>query len=104
MSKAVLIHYVGVVEEQVVFGRQLNLDVLEVVWLTLLKAILRNSRIYLLTSWQILTLIASSVPTSCGPLLGSYFLSSKGASRSYATECPSAIGEKELEIVYKSIF
>lgn len=44
-----------------------------------------------LTRFKTLTRIASSVPTSWGPLFGSWILSSKGASRSYATTCPSAV-------------
>ena len=44
-----------------------------------------------LTSVRILTLMASRVPTSCGPLFGSWIRNSNGASLSYNTWCPSAI-------------
>lgn len=38
--------------------------------------------------------MASSVPTSYGPLFGSWILNSNGASLSYPTICPSAVIQK----------
>ena len=65
-AECVLVEAVSVVEKQVVLARDLDLNLLRV----LLVALILFSTVFL-TRRRILTLIASSVPTSCGPALAS---------------------------------
>ena len=89
LTEAIFFNQVGVVEEEVILWGQLQFYILDVIVVVRLFQQIKNDW-RCLTRTKIFTLIASRVPTSYGPLLGSWILSSNGASLSYKRWCPSA--------------
>jgi len=90
VSELIFVYQMCIVEEEIILRCDFYLNVFNLVLVTLYESKYKLINRLTLTNCIIFTLMASRVPTSWGPLFGSYILSSNGASLSKITMCPSA--------------